>query len=85
MSWGSLFGAMFNTLALGALWVACGRFVEVVTNAFNRTISVIPTFQDAVTGFTVQQFAWSAIMVIILLGVWLNYFVNSNSPQNQET
>ena len=82
--WGSLFGAIFNTLALGALWVLCGRFVEVVTKAFNSTITIVPTFQDAVTGFTIQQYAWTAIMVIIMLGVWLNYFVNSSNPQNQE-
>ena len=85
MSWGSLFGALFNTVAMGALWVACGKFVEVITKAFNTSITIVPSFQDAVTGFTIQQYAWSAIMVIIMLGVWLNYFINSNNPQNQET
>lgn len=84
MSWGSLFGALFNTVAAAMCWVGCGKFVEVVTRAFNSTIAVVPSFQDAVTGFTIQQYIWSAIMVIILLGIWLNYYVNSNSPVNQE-
>lgn len=84
MSLGSLFGAIFNTAAAALCWIACGKFVEVITKAFNTTINIIPTFQDAVTGFTIQQYAWTAIMVIILVGIWLNYFINSNSPVNQE-
>ena len=85
MSFGSFFGACFNTSAAAAIWTVCGKFVEVVTKGFNQVITVVPTFQDAVTGFTIQQFAWSAIMVVILLGIWLNYLINSSNPANQET
>jgi hypothetical protein len=83
MSWGSLIGAILNTIGLGALWVALGKFVEVLTRAFNYSITVVPSFQDAVNGFNIQQTAWTAIMVIILIMIWVNYFINSNNEGNQ--
>lgn len=84
MSWGYLFGAFFNTVAFGMCWIACGKFVEVIARAFNKSITIVPSFQDAVTGFTIQQYIWSGITVIVILAIWLNYYVNSNSPVNQE-
>lgn len=84
MSWGSLFGSGWNTLVLGALWTLLGKFVEVLAKAFNRTITIIPTFQDAVNGFNMMQTAWIAIMVIIFLGIWINYIANSHAVSNQE-
>jgi type II secretory pathway component PulF len=84
MSWGSLFGAMMNTVAFGALWVVLGKVIEVITKAFNHAITVIPTFQDAVTGFNMMQWGWSGMMVIILLGIWFNYVANSSAASNQE-
>ena len=83
MSWGSLFGALFNTVAFAALWTILGRFVEVLTRAFNYTITILPSFQDAVNGFNLMQYAWIAIMVIILIGIWVNYIVTSNAEANQ--
>ena len=84
MSWGSLFGAFWNTVAFAILWVVLGKFVEVITKAFNKTITILPSFQDAVNGFNMMQMAWAAIMVIILLGIWVNYIANSNTSANQE-
>lgn len=84
MSWGSLFGSGWNTLVLGALWTLLGKFVEVLAKAFNKTILIVPTFQDAVNGFSIMQTAWVVIMVIILLGIWINYIANNNAASNQE-
>ena len=84
MSWGSLFGSMMNTVAFAAIWVIGGKYVEVIARSFNTLIKIVPTFQDAVNGMNMMQWGWTAVMVIIILGIWLNYIANNNAASNQE-
>ena len=83
MSFGSLFGAMWNTVAFAVIWVILGKVVEVVTRAFNISITVLPSFQDAVNGMNIMQTAWTGIMVLIFIGVWVNYVINEHQATNQ--
>lgn len=82
MSYASFFGAMFNTFAFAALWMILGKFVETLCKAFNRIITVVPSFQDAVNGFNILQTAWMAVLVIVVLIVWINYILNANEQTN---
>jgi len=83
VSWGSLFGALMLTVAFAAIWVILGKAVEVITRAFNASIMVLPTFQDAVNGMNIMQYAWTGIMVLIFLGIWINYVINEHQDTNQ--
>ena len=79
MSAGNFIGSVFNTVFFGGLALVLGYAVEKVFRAFNHSISVLPTFQDAVNGFTILQVIWSLIWIIIFLVIWVNYFLNENS------
>jgi hypothetical protein len=79
MSAGNFIGSVFNTVFFGGLALVLGYAVEKVFRAFNHSITVLPTFQDAVNGFTVLQTIWSAIWIIMFIVIWVNYLLNENS------
>lgn len=79
MSAGNLIGSIFNTIFFGMLWVVLGMIVEKMFRAFNYSMTVLPTLQDAANGLTIMQTAWSVICVIIFLVIWINYTLNENS------
>jgi hypothetical protein len=78
MSAAGLAGLFFNLLSAAAIWTVLGIAVEKVVRIFNTQISVFPTFQDVANGMAIMQIIWSAIMVIIFLGLLINYFVNES-------
>jgi hypothetical protein len=78
MSAAGLAGLFFNLFSAAAIWTVLGIAVEKIVQIFNTQIAVFPTFQDAVNGMSLMQVIWSAIMVIIFLGLLINYFVNES-------
>lgn len=79
MGAGNLIGAFFNTLLFGGLFIVMGFAVEKMFIAFNHTMAVLPTFQDAVNGFSIMQIIWLAIWIIMFIVIWVNYLLNENS------
>ena len=84
MSAGGIFGLFFNLFVGAGLWTILGAAVERIGIVFNNSIAVLPTMQDAVNGFNLMQTVWSVIMVIIFLGLVVNYLVNENSIASGE-
>lgn len=79
MSAGNLIGSIWNTLLFGGLYTVFSYVIEKLFRAFNHTISVLPTFQDAVNGFGIMQQIWLLIFVVIFIVIWVNYLLNENS------
>lgn len=76
MSAGNFLGTIFVSVAVGAMWVVLSLAIDKIGAIFNRTIGLLPTFQDAVNGFTLTQTIWMIIPIIIWLILWINYAVN---------
>jgi hypothetical protein len=79
MSAGNLIGALWNTAFFGGLWVILGAALDKIFKAFNTSMAVLPTLQDAVNGMGIMQSVWAYILVIIFFVIWLNYLLNENS------
>jgi type II secretory pathway component PulF len=79
MSAGNLIGSVFNTLLFGGLYTVFSYIIEKLFRAFNHTIAILPTFQDAVNGFSIMQQFWIAIFILIFIVIWVNYLLNENS------
>ncbi len=79
MSAGNLFGAAWNTIFFGVLWVVFGKVMEYLFKAFNYSMSILPTMQDAANGMTIMQTIWVIIPVIVFLTIWINYLFNEVS------
>ena len=85
MSAGALFGTLFNFVAFAVLWAIVGFVFEQVAKAFNMVIKVLPTFQDAVNGFTTIQTIYGvALPVIVFIMLVLNYIIVENANSNQD-
>ena len=84
MSAGGLFGLFLNLFVAAGLWTILGAAVEKVAKAFNSTISVMPTLQDAVNGFSLMQTVWGAIMVVIFLALVVNYLFEESNRATRE-
>lgn len=70
MSSGSLIGTVANIIFFGVFWTILGVGVDKIGFAFNISVRTIPTFQDAINGFTMtQQVFWilPAIVAVTLL------------------
>ena len=76
MSAGNLLGSAFVGLASSAMWIVLGAVIDKLGIVFNRTIAVLPTFQDAVNGFKITQMIWTVILIIIWIAIWFNYAQN---------
>jgi predicted Rossmann-fold nucleotide-binding protein len=79
MGAGNLLGAVWNTVIFGGIWIVMGAVVDKMFSAFNRSISVLPSLQDAANGMDIMKIAWTVIMVLIFFVIWLNYLLNENS------
>jgi type II secretory pathway component PulF len=84
MSAGNLFGLVFNLFAFAAFWTFLGWLVDKLADIFNSTIQVLPTLQDAVTGFAITQVIWGVLGGIAFLAFILNYYLNEHSQSSQE-
>jgi hypothetical protein len=80
MSAAGLAGLAFNLFAAAAIWTVLGAAVQAIMVIFNSEISVFPTFQDVANGLNIMQIVWSVIMVIIFLGLVINYIMNETNP-----
>ena len=78
MSAAGLAGLFFNLFSAATIWTVLGIAVEKIVQIFNSQIAVFPTFQDAANGMSIMQIIWSVIMVVIFLGLLINYFINES-------
>ena len=79
MSAGNLLGSIWNTALFGGLWVVLGMAIDKIFKAFNTTIKVLPSLQDAVNGMGMMQTIWSVILILMFIVIWINYLANENS------
>ena len=84
MSAAGLVGLAFNLFLGATLWTVLGIGVEKIMIMFNSQISIFPTFQDVANGLNIMQIVWSAIMVVIFLGLLINYLMNEANPMPGE-
>ena len=79
MSAGNFIGSCWNTVLLNGLWLILGYAMEKIFKAFNSTMKLLPTLQDAVNGMSQMQTIWSLLFIIIFVVIWANYLMNENS------
>lgn len=79
MGAGNFIGSCWNTLLLGTLWLVLGYAMEKIFRAFNSTMRLLPTLQDAVNGMSQMQFIWGILFIGIFCVIWANYLMNENS------
>lgn len=79
MSAGNFMGTIFNCVMASAMWITLGLAVDKVGQVFNHVIQVLPSFQDAVNGFTITQTIWLILLVIIWIVLWINFATNEAS------
>ena len=79
MSYGNLAGAIWNSILLPGLYIVLGAALDKVFKAFNTSIQVLPSMQDAVTGMDIVKTVWVVILILIFLVIWINYLLNENS------
>ena len=65
MSAGSLIGTLANIFFFGIFWMILGVAIDKIGFAFNKSIAILPTFQDAVTGFTMVQQVYLIMPAIV--------------------
>jgi uncharacterized membrane protein len=79
MSAGNLIGSLWNTVFFAGLWIVLGAALDKVFKAFNTSIKVLPSLQDAVNGMGIVQTVWGMILIILFIVIWINYLMNENS------
>ena len=79
MSAGNLIGSIWNTVFFAGLWIVLGAALDKVFKAFNTSIKVLPSLQDAVNGMGLVQTVWGMILIILFIVIWINYLMNENS------
>jgi hypothetical protein len=79
MSAGNLIGSLWNTIFFAGLWIVLGACLDKVFKAFNASIKVLPSLQDAVNGMGIVQTVWSTLLIILFVVIWINYVMNENS------
>lgn len=84
MSAGGLVGMALNIIFFAAFWTVLGVVVDKLAVLFNITIQLMPTYQDAVTGFSMMQTIYALLPVIVFLALIINYFVQENSASSGE-
>lgn len=84
MSAGGIVGLTMNTLIFVGLWTIIGVAVDKLGQVFNTSIAIMPTMQDAVTGFSIAQSVYAALPVIMFIFLLINYFVNENAQTGGE-
>ena len=84
MSAGSLIGTLFNLGIFGVFWIILGIAVDKIGWAFNLSIRAIPTFQDAVTGFTMVQWIYTIIPALVFVTLIVDHVLTENSKSSGE-
>lgn len=84
MSAGSLIGTIANIFFFGVFWLILGVAVDKVAYAFNMSIRTIPTFQDAVTGFTMVQQIYLIMPAIVFIVLIVDHVLTENSRSSGE-
>jgi len=56
-----------------------GAALDKLFIAFNGSIKVLPSLQDAVNGMGIVQTVWSMILILMFIVIWINYMLNENS------
>ena len=79
MSAGNFLGTLFVGVFFSAMWMVLGAAIDKIGQVFNYTIKVLPSFQDAVTGFNMTQTAWMVIPIVFWIIIWINYAQNESS------
>ena len=84
MSAGNITGLIVNLVFFIAIWSVVGIVVDKIGAAFNRSIVLMPTMQDAVNGFHLTQIIYGILPLIMFLVLLINYFVNENAQSSGE-
>jgi hypothetical protein len=84
MSAGGLVGLVMNTIFFAGIWSVVGIVVDKLGAAFNSSIVLMPTMQDAVNGFAITQIIYGLLPVVMFIFLLINYFVNENSQSSGE-
>lgn len=84
MSAGGLIGLFLNFFTFAAIWMVIGNVFDRIGVIFNTQISLMPTMQDAVNGFALSQMIYSALPIIVLVMLCINYVVTENSRAGGE-
>jgi hypothetical protein len=84
MSAGGLIGTVGNIIFFGVFWIILGVAIDKVGYAFNKTINIIPTFQDAVTGFTMVQQVYLIMPALVFVVLIVDYILTENSKRSGE-
>ena len=84
MSAGSLIGTIATIFFFGVFCLILGVAVDKVAYAFNMSIRTIPTFQDAVTGFTMVQQVYLIMPAIVFIVLIVDHFLTENSRSSGE-
>jgi hypothetical protein len=76
MAAGNYLGAGLASVFSITMWWIFGAAFDKLAVVFNKTISLLPSFQDAVSGFTLTQQIYLISIVVIILGIWINAALN---------
>jgi hypothetical protein len=84
MSAGSIIGTLANIIFFGVFWTILGVAIDKIGFAFNKTIQVLPTFQDAVNGFTMVQQVYLILPAIVFIALIVDHVLTENSKSSGE-
>lgn len=84
MSAGSLIGTIANIIFFAIFWTILGVAVDKIGYSFNLSIRTIPTFQDAVTGFTMVQQVFWLLPAIVAVTLLIDHILTENSKRSGE-
>ena len=79
MSAGNFIGALWNSILLPGIYLVLSAALDKVFKAFNTSIQVIPSLQDAVNGMDIVKAVWVVLLILMFLVIWINYLLNENS------
>jgi type II secretory pathway component PulF len=79
MSAGNFLGTIFVGLMFTTMWVVLSAAITKVAKVFNHTITILPSFQDAVTGFAITQWIWVILTAIVWGMLLFNYYQNESN------
>jgi hypothetical protein len=79
MSAGNFIGALWNSILLPGIYIVLSAALDKIFKAFNTSIQVLPSMQDAVNGMDIVKTVWLVLLVLIFVVIWINYLMNENS------
>ena len=79
ISAGNFIGALWNSILLPGVYICLSAALDKIFKAFNTSIKVLPSLQDAVNGMDIVKTVWVVILILIFFVIWLNYLLNENS------